>query len=395
MKFQLKTKQQLIDYLRNFNPKKYASSRNFINGQVSHLSPYITHGVITIQECCAIILEKYTIKEAEKFLMELIWKEFFVQVQINYGNILTQEPIWEDKTWIQKSETLPSSIASWDTKTWRVDATIEEMITTGWLHNHKRMWFASRCCHWAKLDWKKLADWTYYHFIDWELSSNHLSWQWVNSTFANKAYFMNEWNLQKYRPGTSDQNLRGTYEEVSARLFNPQRPSNYRKQEDMYSTLTTPTDLLTPYHEDQLWTWWKVRILSPRRLDKEVFSDDTPTIILLDKEFTTLHPWSAQRIEWVQSYAKKYTIPFVVGSYDQAIQDALERWKSVVLDQRYDPIYRETVEKYNSHDDVSILRYPRVWKDNQWQPIMKFFKYWNKASKVLKKSERQQSLFAW
>jgi hypothetical protein len=42
---------------------------------------------------------------------------------------------------------------------------------------------------------------------------------------------------------------------------------------------------------------------------------------------------------------------------------------------------------------VTIIDYPWIRKDNQWQPIMKFFKYWNKASKVLKKFERQQSLF--
>jgi len=62
------------------------------------------------------------------------------------------------------------------------------------------MRLASWVCHWAKIDWKKCADWTYYHFIDGELAANHLSRQRVNSTFANKAYFMNEENLQKYRP---------------------------------------------------------------------------------------------------------------------------------------------------------------------------------------------------
>jgi deoxyribodipyrimidine photo-lyase len=60
------------------------------------------------------------------------------------------------------------------------------------------MRLASWCCHWARLDWKMCADRTYYYFIDGELSANHLSWQWVNSTFANKPYFMNEDNLQKY-----------------------------------------------------------------------------------------------------------------------------------------------------------------------------------------------------
>lgn len=98
MNFEPKTKQELLDYLSTFNPKKYASSRNFITGKVSYLSPYITHGIITTTECAEKILEKYTIKDAEKFLMELVWKEFFMQVQMNYGNAFTSQPVREDKT---------------------------------------------------------------------------------------------------------------------------------------------------------------------------------------------------------------------------------------------------------------------------------------------------------
>jgi deoxyribodipyrimidine photo-lyase len=66
------------------------------------------------------------------------------------------------------------------------------------------MRFASYWTHYAKIHRKKLADRTYYHFIDGELGSNHLSWQRVQSTFSHKPYFMNEENLTRYRPGSSD-----------------------------------------------------------------------------------------------------------------------------------------------------------------------------------------------
>lgn len=70
------------------------------------------------------------------------------------------------------------------------------------------MRLASWVIHRAKLDRKKFADRTYYHFLDGELSSNHLSRQRVNSTFSAKAYFMNEDNIKKYRPKNYDENLR-------------------------------------------------------------------------------------------------------------------------------------------------------------------------------------------
>lgn len=393
MLFQPKTKQELLDYLSTFNPKKYASSRNFINGQVSYLSPYLTHGVITLQECVEVILSKYTIKDAEKFLMELIRKEFFMQVQMNYGNSFTDTPVREDKTWIAKSSLLPESLLAWTTSTNRVDMSVEELHTTWRLHNHKRMRLASRCCHRAKLDWKKLADWTYYHFIDGELAPNHLSRQWVNSTFAGKAYFMNEDNLQKYRPWSVDENLRGTYDEVSARLFNPVRPSLYHTQKDSYESLTTPLDTIKKVCPNCLWDTHQIQILSPWKLDERLLDNDIHTLIVLDKQFTQLHPRSQKRLDRVQQYANQFHVKFVHWDYQQIIHDAIDKWMHVTIDRRYDPVYREACEHFMEHDEVTIIDYPWINSNNQWQPIMKFFKYWNKTTKFLKKFERQQSLF--
>ena len=41
------TRQKSLDKFENFNPIKYAKTRNFLHGQVSKLSPLIKHGVIT------------------------------------------------------------------------------------------------------------------------------------------------------------------------------------------------------------------------------------------------------------------------------------------------------------------------------------------------------------
>jgi deoxyribodipyrimidine photo-lyase len=108
----------------------------------------------------------------------------------------------DDKTGIAKADLLPQAIrdksfgASW------INETITELETTGYLHNHQRMWLAACLIHGYKLYRKKCADWTYYHFLDGELGSNHLSWQWVASTFSHKPYIMNEENIQKYRKKT-------------------------------------------------------------------------------------------------------------------------------------------------------------------------------------------------
>ena len=82
----IKTKQEIYAYIDDFDVQKYAKSRNFIHGSVSMLSPYITHGIVTVPELVSRIVSRTDIKSAEKFLMELVWKEFFIQVQKSYDN---------------------------------------------------------------------------------------------------------------------------------------------------------------------------------------------------------------------------------------------------------------------------------------------------------------------
>gem|GEM_PF-2126680 len=105
--FNYKTKDELLLHLDSISPQKYARKRNFIGNYVTKLSPYITHGVITIPECVSLLSQKYSIQEAEKLLMEFIRKEFFMQVQKNYGNSFCHTDIREDKTKTLKRQVLP------------------------------------------------------------------------------------------------------------------------------------------------------------------------------------------------------------------------------------------------------------------------------------------------
>jgi deoxyribodipyrimidine photo-lyase len=75
----------------------------------------------------------------------------------------------EDKTRIEKIAILPQSISHKTTSSKRVNQAMLELENAGYLHNHIRMWLASYRTHYAKMHWKKLADRTYYHFLDGEL----------------------------------------------------------------------------------------------------------------------------------------------------------------------------------------------------------------------------------
>jgi len=71
----------IVERINAISPIKYAKTRNFINGDVSYLSPYISRGVISVQQIKKAVLQKgYKPYEIEKFLQELAWREYYQRV---------------------------------------------------------------------------------------------------------------------------------------------------------------------------------------------------------------------------------------------------------------------------------------------------------------------------
>lgn len=54
---------KITDRLEKIRPEKYASTRNFIDGNVTYLSPYISRGVISTNQVKAEVLKKSTVKK--------------------------------------------------------------------------------------------------------------------------------------------------------------------------------------------------------------------------------------------------------------------------------------------------------------------------------------------
>ena len=93
-------------------------------------------------------------------------------------------------------EELPAEIAEGRTGLVCMDETVRELVETGYIHNHARMWFASFVVHFRKLGWRAGERFFYRHLLDGDPASNALSWQWVASTFSHRAYLFNRENIQ-------------------------------------------------------------------------------------------------------------------------------------------------------------------------------------------------------
>ncbi|NJL22576.1 MAG: hypothetical protein HC895_19985 [Leptolyngbyaceae cyanobacterium SM1_3_5] len=214
-----------LQRLEQFPVEKYAKQRNFLDGTVSVLSPYISRGCLELEEVRQWALNRSKYNALEKFISELAWRAFFRLIYIEEGDRILQD-IEQPKVAMKGHlTTLPEDIANGETGIPSMDTLIQLLKDEGYLHNHARLYLASYIVHFRKVSWRVGADWMYSLLIDGDMGSNHLSWQWVASTFSNKPYIFNRENLERYGgsvlPGDPrrDDPFNYSYEELEAQLF--------------------------------------------------------------------------------------------------------------------------------------------------------------------------------
>ena len=183
------------------DPQAYARSRNFLNGKITKLSPYIRHGMVSLNHVRNLALDRAGRKaDAEKLIQELAWREYWQLVRRDYPDWIWQdaEPYKTGYTARDYADDLPNDIARGETGVAAIDDMISILVSTGYLHNHLRMYLASYICHWRRVKWQAGARFMLGHLIDADAASNNLSWQWIASTYSRKPYIFNLENMQKY-----------------------------------------------------------------------------------------------------------------------------------------------------------------------------------------------------
>ena len=207
---------------------RYGKTRNYGNGSVSMLSPFIHHGIITLNEVRNYVIQgNDSHKSIESFIRELGWRDFWARFAENNEDFL-----WNDvehyKTGYASDhyqEKLPEDILEGDTGVACIDDFISELLKTGYVHNHARMYIASYIVHFRGIKWQVGARWFLSHLLDGDIASNNFSWQWIASTFSNKPYIFNLENVHKYFNGivntTPSKNsvLNASYQTLQKRLF--------------------------------------------------------------------------------------------------------------------------------------------------------------------------------
>jgi deoxyribodipyrimidine photo-lyase len=236
----------LLKKVNEFDPVKYGYSRNYLDGGVSRLSPYISRGIISTKTIFDAVLKKdYEFEKVQKFLQELSWRDYWQKKWQQTENIDVDLKNIQSPTLSRK---IPSAIVNHSTSISALDLSIKQMYESGYMHNHLRMYIAGICCNIGQYHWLNPAKWMYYHLNDGDWGSNALSWQWVAGTNSSKKYIANQENINKYCK-TKDMAtfLDKSYQELSSYSYVPLELSS---EDDLILNCILPKNELSVIDKD-------------------------------------------------------------------------------------------------------------------------------------------------
>ena len=169
----------------------YDKTRNFpaVNG-TSRLGLHLRFGTISIRA-----LAKFAINTNEKFLNELIWRDFYQVILKHFPHVVTSsfKPKYDAIPW-RNNEADFEKWATGNTGYPMVDAGMRELVTTGYMHNRVRMVVASFFTKHLLLDWRRGEAFFAKHLLDFDLASNNGGWQWAAGTGCDAAPYFRIFN---------------------------------------------------------------------------------------------------------------------------------------------------------------------------------------------------------
>lgn len=195
--------QTALERIDAIDPARYARTRNHLDGAVSKLSPYLTHGVVSVPEVIAHLAARGA-RPDDKIVMELAWREYWQHAWRHLGDAIfdSRQPLPASGDCHYAAE-VPADVRQARSGVPVIDAAVRALYEHGYVHNHARLWLASYLVHLRKVDWRAGAAWMYPHLLDGDLAANTLSWQWVAGTWTGKPYLFNDENVARYAPALS------------------------------------------------------------------------------------------------------------------------------------------------------------------------------------------------
>ncbi len=366
----LRTYDEVINRIELIDPVAYDRTRNYLDGMVTGLSPYLTHGVISTPDIVDMLTQRYKPNQCYRLLYELAWREYFHRVWQLLG-----EEIFSDIRSAQdevESENPPLAIIAADTGITAIDNAITQLTEYGLIHNHARMWIAGLNCNIAHRGWHESARWMHYHLLDGDLASNTLSWQWIAGTFSNKRYIANQDNINKFsRTQQSETFLDVPYEQLQD-LPTPEilKESAKPLYNEQLSEVTLPESLVFD---------GTVALRSVWNLDPGWQPEADHHIVFVEKNRLARWPLSRKRWNFIAHWADQCKAKIVCATQDD-MQHACQQATKVV--RREYPACTHWPGKVDARDwlyppiDVDLATADR-------NDIPSFSRYWKTARQAV------------
>jgi len=156
----------------------------------THLGIHLRFGTTSIRK-----LVREAMVSNEKFLNELIWREFYQSILWHFPQVVHQsfKPAYDEIQWRNNEK----EFALWcEGRTGYpiVDAGMRELNATGWMHNRVRMIVASFLTKHLLIDWRWGEAYFAAHLLDFELASNNGGWQWAAGCGVDAAPYFRIFN---------------------------------------------------------------------------------------------------------------------------------------------------------------------------------------------------------
>jgi len=384
---------KIMALMASIDVKGYGKSRNYVNGSVTELGPYISRGVISTRMIWEFLLDKgYGFEQMFGFVQQLAWRDFFQRVWMSLGDGINADIRGAQQG--VKHTAHPAAIAAGCAGIEGIDVGIHRLLSTGYLHNHQRMYTAFITCNLAGAHWKLPAKWMYAHLLDGDWGSNALSWQWVAGTFSNKKYIANQENINRY----THTHQRGTYLDVEyEQLAEAPVPSVLKP--------TLVAEEVLPFSDCDAAAWHKaiekqgLRLWDPQsaliencvvlhnyyQLSPSFAADTTATrVLLIEPSVFAQYPIAAHCVDLMMSLAAEIPhLQVFVGEFGE-LQALLQAFGSVEV------VYQE--HPLNQHYTGTEIA--RDWLSPEIEgTFSSFFSYWKKVEKSLRKEYKEVNGF--
>jgi deoxyribodipyrimidine photo-lyase len=181
----------------------YADDRNRMDlDGTSSLSPYLRFGMLGLRQAVSAAQQAIgtagsaeSKRNAEIWLNELIWREFYIQILYHFPHVskgsfnasLAKIP------WRNNEE----EFEQWklgETGVPIVDAAMRQLKETGWMHNRARMIVASFLVKDLLIDWRWGEAWFMENLLDGDPAANNGGWQWTAGTGTDAAPYFRIFN---------------------------------------------------------------------------------------------------------------------------------------------------------------------------------------------------------